>query len=57
MTREQLEELAREERRAYLKEWRAANPEKVRKHRINYWFRRMERKLDEEEAAKEEKHE
>ena len=46
MTREQIEELARAERRGYHKAWRAANPDKVKKHALDYWKRKAEKRLD-----------
>lgn len=50
----QIDDSARAERLAYYKAWRAANPEKVRKHNKNYWRRRAERKLQEQQST--EKH-
>ena len=47
MTREELAELAKAERRAYAKAWRAANPEKVKEHNESYWRRRAEAKAQE----------
>lgn len=48
MTQEQLDELAKIERKTYFKEWRAANPEKTKQHRENYWRKRAAQKLTEE---------
>lgn len=38
-----LEEQVKEARRAYFKDWRAKNKDKVRKHSENYWLRWAER--------------
>ena len=38
-----------QERRDYMKSWRAANKDKVKKHNANYWRRRVEKKLAEQE--------
>lgn len=38
------ENLAREERNAYAREWRAKNKEKVKKINANYWARRALKK-------------
>lgn len=38
-----IEELAREERLAYFREWRANNKDKVKQHQATYWQRRAER--------------
>jgi uncharacterized short protein YbdD (DUF466 family) len=48
MVKDQLEDQINEERRAYFRAWRAANPDKTRKHRQNYWRKRTERKLKEQ---------
>ena len=54
MTQAQLDELARAERAAYSKAWRAANPGKVKTHNQNYWRKRAEQRLAKEgEADKE----
>ena len=34
---EQLEELAREKQREYLREWRKKNPDKVKEYNKRYW--------------------
>jgi len=49
MTKEstRIEEMARMERLAYFKAWRAANRDKVAKHNKNYWQRRAEKRLKE----------
>ena len=35
--------LAAEARNAYAREWRAKNPDKVRKNNANYWLRKAEK--------------
>ena len=45
-----IEELAREERLAYFREWRANNKDKVKKHNTTYWQNRAKRRLAEREA-------
>lgn len=37
---EEEKKLAAEARNAYAREWRAKNPDKVRKNNANYWLRR-----------------
>ena len=37
--------MAAEESRTYQREWRKANPDKVRVYNATYWRRRAERKL------------
>ena len=46
-----LDEAARAERRAYHKAWRDANPDKVARINANYWRRKAEKKLAEQEAT------
>lgn len=45
---DQLSQEALEARRAYQKEWRRKNPEKVREKNRRYWERRAQRKEDAE---------
>lgn len=45
-----IEQIAKEEKKAYLQEWRRNNKDKVKKHNANYWKRRAEKKLKEQEA-------
>ena len=45
-----VEEIAREERLAYFREWRANNKDKVKQHQATYWQRRAERTIAEREA-------
>ena len=40
-----IDDLARIERLAYFKAWRAANKDKVRRHNENYWRKRAEKQL------------
>jgi hypothetical protein len=42
-----LEQLVIEERKAYYREWRAANKDKVKKHNATYWEKRALKKLEE----------
>lgn len=46
-----LEQLMVEERRAYFKEWRKNNKERVKQHNQNYWKRRVEKRLQEEKEC------
>ena len=39
-----VDELARVERLEYFRQWRAANPEKVKQHNKNYWKNRAIKK-------------
>jgi len=48
MQKKTLEELAREERNAYFKEWRAKNKNKVKQHNANYWKNRAAKKIKED---------
>ena len=48
-----LEELALEERRAYFREWRANNKDKVKKHKATYWEKRAKRRLEEKRQMQE----
>ena len=49
-----VEEIAREERLAYFREWRANNKDKVKKHNATYWEKRAKRIIAEREAKKDE---
>ena len=42
--------LVAEERREYFRKWRAANRDKTKLHRENYWRRRAQKKFDEQEV-------
>ena len=48
-----LEELAAQERRAYFKEWRKKNTDKIKKHNDTYWKKRAERKAQELQSERE----
>ena len=49
-----IEEIAREERLAYFREWRANNKDKVKKHNATYWQNRAKRRLAERVAIQNE---
>lgn len=49
-----VEEIAREERLAYFRKWRANNKDKVKKHNATYWEKRAKRIIAEREAKKDE---
>ena len=44
MSEKKLDELIADERRAYYREWRAKNKDKVKKHNADYWKRRAEKR-------------
>lgn len=46
-----LEQLAVEMQREYQRQWRKANPDKVRKNTNDYWMRKAAQKLKEQEDA------
>ena len=48
---EKIEEMARNERRAYHKAWRAAHKDRVRLHNQRYWRKRAEQRLSEKEKS------
>ena len=43
-----IEELARQERLEYFRQWRANNKDKVKQHNQNYWIKKAQQKLDEQ---------
>lgn len=45
-----------EARRAYLREWKKAHPDKVREYNARYWAKRAERMAQEQTAGKEVQH-
>ena len=47
LTDEQVQELARELQRDYLRLWRKRNPEKIKEYNERYWRRRAIRELKE----------
>lgn len=46
LTDKQLEELAREKQREYLREWRRNNPDKVREYNQRYWRKKALEELE-----------
>lgn len=46
---EQQREAARQARNAYLREWRARNPQKYQAQRERYWLRKAEKMTDSEQ--------
>ena len=51
LTDEQLEVLAREKQREYLREWRKKNPDKVREYNKRYWKKKALEMLKEQQEA------
>lgn len=51
LVNEQLEELAREIQREYLREWRKRNPDKVREYNKRYWRKKALEMLKEQQDA------
>lgn len=49
MSEREIQELVREERRRYAREWRAKNPEKVKAANARYWERRVRERMLKEE--------
>ena len=50
LTDEQLEELAREKQREYMRLWRKKHPDKVKLYNQRYWRRRAIRELKEDKG-------
>lgn len=50
MCQSELEEMAKQERKAYMKEWRAANKDKVKKHQQTYWQKKAQQRADAEKS-------
>ena len=48
----EIQDLVREERRRYAKEWRAKNPDKVRASNQRYWLRKAQARLNLENGQK-----
>lgn len=48
MTEEELNEVARQERNRYIREYRAAHKEKVKEYNARYWARRAAKRKAEE---------
>ena len=53
MNNKAIDEQARQERLAYFKDWRAANPDKTKKHRETYWRKKAEQALQNKFTAEE----
>ena len=51
LTDKEIQELAREKQREYLREWRKKNPDKVKEYNQRYWRRRALRELKEQQDA------
>lgn len=49
MDDKKMDELAKEERLNYFREWRRKNADKVKAHNQNYWLKRAQKKLQEVE--------
>lgn len=43
----ELDELAREERNAYFRQWRSKNRDKIKEYNASYWKRQAEKSLRE----------
>lgn len=48
MSEREIQELVREERRRYAREWRAKNPEKVKAANARYWEKRVRERMTRE---------
>ena len=55
MDKERFQVLVAEERKAYFREWRSKNKDKVKKHNEDYWKRRTQKKLSEQAQSEEAK--
>lgn len=53
MGEREIQELVREERRRYAREWRAKNPEKVKAANQRYWERKAQARLSTEDNRQE----
>ena len=51
LTDKEIQELAKELQREYLREWRKKNPDKVKEYNQRYWRRRALRELKEQQDA------
>lgn len=51
MTAKELQELARQERNKYAKEWRKNNPNKVKAANQRYWERKAAKRREEVDGA------
>ena len=45
-----MDEKAREERNAYMREWRKKNKDRVKKYNFSYWERKSKSKREEEQS-------
>lgn len=54
MNHEELERMAQEERRAYMRAWKRQNKEKVREGNRRYWENRVRRRLEAQDSQGEE---
>lgn len=43
-----INDLAKEIRREYYRQWRAANKDKVRQHNVNYWRKQAKKQLQQD---------
>lgn len=46
-----IEEMAMQERREYMRKWRANNKERIKKHQSDYWKRKAEQRAKAEQQA------
>ena len=53
MGEKEIQELVREERRRYAREWRKKNPEKIRAANQRYWERKVQARLAAEDNRQE----
>lgn len=51
-TKEYLDNLIKEERKTYYKDWRSKNKDKIKEQNARYWKKRAEKKLKEKEVNK-----
>lgn len=49
-----MSEAAREAKRAYMKDWRVKNPNKVKEHQASYWERQAAKQEDTKEVQQSE---
>lgn len=54
MIGQNIEELARQKRNAYVRAWRNKNKDKVSEANKRYWLKKAERELAEQEATRQE---
>lgn len=50
MFQSELEEKAKEVQRAYMREWRRKNKDKVKKHQQTYWQKKAQHRADAEKS-------